>query len=333
MASVEKVFGIGIVGSSPISRFVCERLSIAPNFRLVAFWDSNTDGRTGSTSYRPVESGDCRHGSTPFEVMRDPGVQVVFFADGMTGDLMQMALRMGKSIVVESPYSLSREVLEQISRDGDECQLVAAIFEPRRWDVDFLHARSVVESGHLGRLLRARYSVHNDRLPGESFLRGIENELGSRILDQLLVLVDASRVTSVLWRSFPVEGGGSDGFLAVLEIPDAISVMIEIQTRSLLSVTSGWMLEGDAGAYRNGRLYTRTSDGEIVDAVLPIPSMSNDPFFEVLARSLSGEDQKELPTVRDATRVASLLANSTSGGIQTGRRDPEALSASNRATA
>ena len=241
--------------------------------------------------------------------MKDPDVRVLYFANGAKGDWMRLAIGAAKSIVVESPQSLSLDELERLAKDATECQQVAAIYEPRRWETDFLQAQSVVQSDRLGKLLRARYSVLDYRIPGETFSFGIAKELGSRILDQLLMFVGPKQVTSSLWRHFPSASDGSDGFLASFEFADEILATIEIQTRSLLSLSSGWMLEGIDGAYRNGRLYTRTSDGEIVDESLPLPNVSSDPFFDALIAALRGINN-DLPTVRDATRVATLLTGS-----------------------
>ena len=312
--SAEQPIGVGLVGSSATSRFVCECLSLRSDLRLVATWTD--DHQTGETP--PFLTGltpaDCRRYMTPLDVMKAPEVRVIHFASASPTDWMIEALARAKSILVEAPQSLSVEELERLANAASDCEQVAAIYEPRRWDGDFQLARSALKSGRLGRLLRLRYTVHDCRIPNESYPLGVAKELGSPILDQMLqliepdVLIAPSVKAPSAWRHFPSPRVDSEGFVASFEFAGDVSAIIEIQTRSLLGFRSGWMIEGTDGAYRNGRLYTRTDDGEIVDEPLLLPPSSSDPFFDALSSELRG-DSADLPTVRDAVRVAALLGD------------------------
>ena len=308
----EEPFGVGLIGSSATSRFVCERLSLRSDLCLIATWSEAEPSEDLPLTLAGIAPTDCRRHRTPFDVMQDPGVRVIHFANGSKADWMRQALGAAKSIVVESPQLLSLDELERLARDATSCQQTAAVYEPRRWEADFLQARSVLDSGRLGRLLRVRYSVHDYRLPNETFPRGVAKVLGSPVLDQLLMLLDSRPCRRFDWRHFPSDTDRSDGFVGRFDFAEDVSAVVEVQTRSLLSYRSGWMLEGTAGAYRNGRLYTRTADGEIIDEPLPTPSVSSDPFFDTLASALRG-NANELPTVSDATHVEALLAGTDAG--------------------
>ncbi|MEK6257905.1 MAG: hypothetical protein AABP62_04730 [Planctomycetota bacterium] len=308
MTHAEEPFGVGVIGCSATSRFVCERLSLRSDLRLAAAWIERDEEDELPSALAGISSLACRRHTTPFEVIDDPHVRVLYFADGSNADWMQLALGTAKPIVVESPQSLSPGELERLERDAAGLKQVAAVYAPRRWETDFLQARSALDSGHLGRLLRVRYLVHDYRLPNETYPRGVATDLGSHVLDQLLLLTGASPCRPPEIRHFPSKSDRSDGFVCCCDFADDLSANIEIQTRSLLSYRSGWMLEGTTGAYRNGRLYTQTADGEIIDEPLPAPSLSSDPFFDALSLALRGTTS-ELPTIQDAARVAALLAN------------------------
>lgn len=335
MTNADQPFGVGLIGCSPTSRFICERLSLRSDLRLVAAWTGDEPTGAGRLDLTNVTPTGCRRYLTPLDVMKAPEVRVLHFAAGSPGDWMEEALARAKSIIVEVPHTLPPDELERLARIADSCSQVAAIYEPRRWDGDFLQARSALESGRLGRLLRLRYSVHDCRLPNEKFSRGVVRELGSHLLDQMLQLIEPHALavpgTSVpsVWRHFPSARDPSEGFVASFEFAEDVSAIIEIQTRSLLGFRSGWMLEGTDGAYRHGRLYTRTADGEIVDEPLLLSPASSDPFFDALSAELRGVTT-DLPTVREAIRVAALL-----GEMPTETQWPHgiALPASNRATA
>ncbi len=318
--SVAPPICVGLIGSSRASRFFCERLSLRSDLRLVLAGVEESSGTAASGAH-----GDHFAGadlateplvlSTAREVWEAPDVRVVFFARGSSSGAMLDALARSKSILIESPLEMSRAELEQLTVAADRHAQLAAIYEPRRWDRDFLQARSVLESGRLGKLLRLRYSVHDSCLPGELFPLGIAKELGSHALDQMLQLIGPIALNvqhasepSVVWRYFPSARDHSEGFAASFEFAEDVTAMVEIQTHSLLSYRSGWMVEGTEGAYRNGCLFTRTSDGEIVDEPLSAPTVSSDPFLDALSDKLRG-NSADLPTVRDAIRVAALLFN------------------------
>lgn len=314
MTNAAEPFGVGVIGCSAASRFFCERLSLRTDLSLVARWvdlERTVDERwqlTGVTSPQSVQY------LMPFDVMKAPEPRLVYFAAGSPLDWMIEALARAKSILVEDPQSLTVEELQRLAKIARDCHQVAAIYEPRRWDGDFLLAQSALKSGRLGELRRLRYTVHDKCLPNETFSRGVARELGTPVLDQLLQLIETSGLTTstatapIAWRHFPSAHDHSEGFVASFEFAENISAIIEIQTRSLLGFRSGWMIEGTDGAYRNGRLYTRTADGEIVDEPLPPPPTSRDPFLDALVSSLRGR-ASDLPTVRDAVRVATLLSD------------------------
>ena len=306
-------FGVGLVGSSATSRFVCERLSLRGDLRLIATWSEESVEESART-LAGIAPTECRRHATPLDVIQDPAVRVVHFANGSSADWMRQALGAAKSIVVESPQSLSLDELNRVATDAASCRQTAAVYSPRRWEADFPQARLALESGRLGKLLRVRYSVHDYRLPGETYPRGVAHELGWPVLDQLSVLLDSRPCHRFDWRHFPSDTDRGDGFLGRFDFAEDVSAVIEIQTRSLLSYRSGWMLEGTDGACRNGRLYTRTSDGEIIDEPLPMPALSSDPFFDELASALRGHTA-ELPTVNDAICIDVVLAGLSAPGM------------------
>ena len=310
------LIGVGLVGESSTSRFLCERLSLRCDLRLVAVCVEDNSKTQSPSSLSEIWFAGiaCPASMTVFNLIAAPEVRVIHFAAGSSSDMMFAALARSKSIIVEAPQELTSGELERLASVAIEQGQIAAIYEPRRWDRDFLQARYALMSGRIGKLMRLRYAVHDSRLPGELFPLGIARELGSHVLDQLLQLVGpiewSVRGDSVphVWRHFPSASGPSDGFAASFEFAEEVSAIIEIQTRSHLGYRSGWMLDGTAGAYRNGCLYTRTVDGEIVDEPLPAPTVSSDPFLDALGETLRGSST-DLPTVRDAVRVAAFLCN------------------------
>ena len=117
-------------------------------------------------------------------------------------------------------------------------------------------------------------------------------------------------------ESFPcsviskILGSGVDqhtsGFMATIEFANGCIAHIDANPRSRLGDRTGWILEGTTGSYRNDKLYTVASDGEIVDEPVQRPSLSGDPFIAELTSLWSGK-ATTLPTLADAARVVQLI--------------------------
>jgi len=111
-------------------------------------------------------------------------------------DLAGRALRAGKHVVVEKPFTnTSAEAKELTAIARGQNRLVSA-HHNRRWDGDFLTVGKILEGGLLGRLVE--YESHYDRYRNEPRAgawreeaepgSGILYDLGAHLIDQALVL-------------------------------------------------------------------------------------------------------------------------------------------------
>lgn len=293
MLSPANPHGVAVVGSGSDARYVIERFLLRQDFRLVRTSD---------------------HGSSALfqDLLNDEYVSLIYATDCCGSNLLETglpaALRAKKHLVLRSgvvpdPARL-RHLAECVTDDT-----VAIVDEPQRWDEDFLSARSLIDAGKLGSLKRIRFATHELAFPGELFPQGVLRDLGLHVLDQLLALVNDTPVSYRLRRCCDVADNREDGFVAILEFAGGASALVEIQTRSLLSSRSGWYLEGTTGAYRNGRLYTRTPDGEIVDEPIEQRVESRDPFLDALSAALRGDQsaRSQLVSLSHAAGVQDVI--------------------------
>jgi predicted dehydrogenase len=294
-------YGVAVLGSGPDARYACERFALHHDFAVVA----ELDPANSLTSIASLLKNDRLH--------------VIYFAgpdhgERSVGNLISDGLRAHKHIVLRSGVvkDLARHCdLIALATDG----VMAVVEEPRRWDEDFLNARLLIDTGKLGPLKRIRLATHELKFPGESFPNGVLRDLGLHWMDQLLAFVKEDLASCHLRRNFSKQETVDDGFVAILEFTGGISAMIEIQTTSLLSSRSGWFVEGTAGAYRNGRFYTRTNDGEIIDEPVERPTEFLKGFVGTLAAAIGGDPiaRSCLVSLTHAARVqavmTSLLAN------------------------
>jgi scyllo-inositol 2-dehydrogenase (NADP+) len=142
-------------------------------------------------------------------------------------DFASKALRAGKHVVVEKPFTNTSGEARKLIEMAQQCGKTLTVFQSRRWDGAFLTLRNVLSSGVLGKVVE--FESHYDRFrnyiapqtwkeePGPG--SGILYNLGSHLLDQVLLLFgNPSYVDARIGIQRP--GGKVDDFYDVrLEYP------------------------------------------------------------------------------------------------------------------
>jgi predicted dehydrogenase len=117
--------------------------------------------------------------------------------------LAEAALRAGKHVVVDKPFTLTLEEARALAALAESRQRILAVFQNRRWDSDFLAVKDVLSRGLLGTPLH--FESHFDRfrpairqrwreqaVPGA----GLWFDLGPHLADQALQLFGLPRTVS-----------------------------------------------------------------------------------------------------------------------------------------
>jgi predicted dehydrogenase len=297
-----KQYGLGVIGAGPFSHHLLERLLLRKDLKAVAAW-------FGSQPSGANPPRGCEVHSQPRAVIESPRTQVVYFAEPASPDLIELTVQCGKAVVLTSTIGLTSNELSRLVGLTAVSGTLAVVDEPRRWDEDFLAAKAVFDAGQLGKLQRVRLAIHETSLPGETFSKGVLRELGCHWLDQLLVFMTTDPEAVQLRRFYGTTGTADVGFLATIDFSEGMSAVVEVQTASLLSLRTGWLLEGATGAYRAGRQYSKTPDGEIIDEPVTVPALSGDPFLDNLVKSLAGDQtgSSQFVTLSHAARTSALI--------------------------
>lgn len=132
------------------------------------------------------------------EVLHAPSIElvVVNLPNEFHFDIASKALRAGKHVVIEKPFTVTSAEAEKLVALAKAKNRVLTVFQNRRWDGDFMTVKKVIAEGRLGRVVE--YEAHYDRFrnyiqsntwkeengPG----RGILYNLGSHMIDQVVSL-------------------------------------------------------------------------------------------------------------------------------------------------
>ncbi len=131
------------------------------------------------------------------EILRDREIELVVVntPDHLHHEMTMRALKTGKHVVVEKPFTLTTEQADEIIELATRKGLMVSVFQNRRWDGDFLTVKKVINSGSLGKLVsfeshfdRFRNYVQDSWKERKQFGTGTLYNLGSHMIDQALQL-------------------------------------------------------------------------------------------------------------------------------------------------
>lgn len=156
------------------------------------------------------------------ELCSDPSVDliVVNTPDATHFDFAFQALRAGKHVVVEKPFTQNCADATTLLELARSCGRLLSVFHNRRWDGDFLTVRSVLQGGALGRLVEfeSRYDRFRPAIQAGTWKErsdagtGLMYNLGSHMIDQVLVLFGMPDAVTAHIRTMRAGGEVDDWF-------------------------------------------------------------------------------------------------------------------------
>lgn len=131
------------------------------------------------------------------EAATHPDVDLVVIASPNDSHfpLAAAALRAGKHVVVDKPFTLDLAEARELVRIAREHDQLLSVFQNRRWESDILAAKAILKSGRLGKI--THFEAHQDRFrplvrqrwrenPGPG--AGLWYDLGPHLIDVSLHL-------------------------------------------------------------------------------------------------------------------------------------------------
>lgn len=226
------------------------------------------------------------------------------------------ALKAGKHVVVEKPFTVKSSEGEELAALAKSRGLVLSVYHNRRFDSDFKIVKQVIESGDLGDLLEAE--IHYDRFREElSYKKHKESslpgtgalyDLGSHLVDQALQLFG---MPDAVWADIRIIRRESvvDDYFELVLFYDKLRVRLKsnylvreplpsyhfngrkgsfIKTKAdtqenmllqgLMPGAPGW---GEEGVHEWGLLHTE-KDGKVIRQYLPSPKGNYLEYFDLI---------------------------------------------------
>lgn len=159
------------------------------------------------------------------DALQDPGIELVVIVtpNDSHASLAERALRAGKHVVVDKPFTIRSEDGRKLVGLAEECGRMLSVYQSRRWEADYLALSQVIDSGALGEVIY--FESHLDRYrpnvrdrwreraePGA----GIWYDLGSHLIDQALQLFGRPDEISADIQAQRAGASADDYFHAIL---------------------------------------------------------------------------------------------------------------------
>jgi predicted dehydrogenase len=240
----ERELGLALIGAGQISRWYVEALDRVPRTRVIGV-ASRTRASAEKLASRcgaplAVDYGDLDR------LLGDDRIEVAFVnsTNHLHAEHALAALRAGKHVVVEKPLCLSLEEADAMIAAAGEAGRGLGYAENLCFTPHYRHARDVIASGSLGRVLFARQCEKHAGPYSEWFWRE-EEAGGGALLDMGCHSVECLR-----WILGKPRIARVYGALATLRHADRTSLddtavlHLELEDGTRLLSESSWSLEG-----------------------------------------------------------------------------------------
>ncbi len=177
-------------------------------------------------------------------VLRDPAVDLVTVAipNDSHLDVVLKALGAGKNVICEKPGALSTGDLQKMFDAADRRGKLFTVHQNRRWDVDFLAMKQLVQSGEIGPMLRIESRIHGSRgIPsdwrGERVHGGgMLYDWGVHLIDQVLQLLPEKLESVYCTFDHITNQEVDDGFKLELAFASGKTAHVEVGTYNFIAM-------------------------------------------------------------------------------------------------
>ncbi len=189
------------------------------------------------------------------------------------------AIRAGKHVVVEKPFAIRTSEADEVLREAADADLLAVVYQNRRFDPDHLAVRRAVRSGALGDVFHIETFVggyghpcnlwHSD----EGVSGGAFYDWGSHVLDQILDLVptEIDYVTAASHKRRWFDVTNADHSRVTIRFVDGAEAEF-VHSDLAAALKPRWYVLGTEGAitsqWRTERIVSRTDIGTLAEDVL-----------------------------------------------------------------
>ena len=190
------------------------------------------------------------HAYDSFEdAIADPKCDIIVCAtpNDVHEDIVVRALLAGKHVVCEKPVALSSESLNNMIAASKKSGRLFTVHQNRRWDVDFLAIKKIIEDGNIGEVIRIESRIHGSRgIPSDwrchkPYGGGMILDWGVHLIDQMLQLIPEKIVKVSCDVTNITTDEVDDGMRLNLYFESGKSAYVEVGTYNFIALPRFYM--------------------------------------------------------------------------------------------
>ena len=183
------------------------------------------------------------------ELVSDPKVDIVLCAtpNDVHKDIVVTALNAGKHVICEKPVALSVGEFDEMVEAAKKNDRILSVHQNRRWDVDFLAIKSLVNSGEIGEVINIESRIHGSRgIPSDWRCHkapggGMILDWGVHLIDQMLRLIPEKIVKIYCEVTNITTNEVDDGFNLHMTFESGKRATVEVGTYNFLPLPRFYM--------------------------------------------------------------------------------------------
>ena len=191
------------------------------------------------------------------ELVADEKVDIVLCAtpNDVHKDIVITALNAKKHVICEKPVALSVGDFDDMVEAAKKNGVFFTVHQNRRWDVDYLAIKSLIDSGEIGEVINIESRVHGSRgIPSDwrchkPYGGGMILDWGVHLIDQMLKLIP-EKITNVYCEVTNITTDEvDDGFNLRLTFESGKRATVEVGTYNFIAMPRFYMQTKSGSAY------------------------------------------------------------------------------------
>ncbi len=184
----------------------------------------------------------------------DAEIVVVATPNDVHKEIVCALLASGHNVVCEKPVEMTVEAFDEMVRASEASGKLFTVHQNRRWDVDFLAIKEIIESGKIGETINIESRIHGSRgIPSDwrchkPYGGGMMLDWGVHLIDQMLQLIP-ERVKKIYCECTNITTDEvDDGFKLLLTFESGKRALVEVGTYNFLALPRFYMQSKNGSA-------------------------------------------------------------------------------------
>lgn len=235
---------IAVIGYGGQGSWHCNQILKSDVAELSGIWDVREVRRIAA------EENGIRVYCSVEELLSDTEVEIVVVAtpNDSHKELVVKALDAGKNVICEKPVEMSVKAFDEMCEAAKRNGKRFTVHQNRRWDVDYLAIKQIVEEGKIGEVIRIESRIHGSRgIPSDWRCTkaqggGMILDWGVHLIDQLMQIFSQEKLVKVYCDTTNITGTEvDDGFKLQLYFESGKTGYVEVGTYNFLAMPRFYM--------------------------------------------------------------------------------------------